>query len=64
MGHQRAIAIGLSVQNHAPCDTFVVMDGDGEDKPEQVPELLEALKESAANSAPVVDWPNDPVRQL
>jgi polyisoprenyl-phosphate glycosyltransferase len=45
MGHQRAIALGLSyVQENAPCDSLVVMDGDGEDKPEDVPRLLDALE--------------------
>lgn len=33
IGHQRAIAIGLCyVNEHAPCDYVIVMDGDGEDK--------------------------------
>jgi glycosyltransferase involved in cell wall biosynthesis len=44
LGHQRAIAIGLTfVHGERPCDTVVVMDGDGEDRPEDVPQLLEAL---------------------
>lgn len=44
MGHQRAIALGLAyVQEHMPCDAVVVMDGDGEDKPEDVPSLLDEL---------------------
>lgn len=42
MGHQRALAIGLMhVYEHMPCEGVVVMDGDGEDKPEDVPKLLE-----------------------
>jgi len=52
VGHQRAIAIGLAyAQEHLPSTFLVVMDGDGEDRPEHVPELLRAL---AASRAPVV----------
>lgn len=45
VGHQRAIAIGLSwagerVQEH---QRVVIMDSDGEDVPETIPPLLEAL---------------------
>jgi glycosyltransferase involved in cell wall biosynthesis len=49
LGHQRAIALGLSyVQEHLPCETVVVMDGDGEDKPQDVPALLNALETTGA----------------
>lgn len=42
VGHQRAICIGLSfVEAHLECETIVVMDGDGEDAPSDVPRLLE-----------------------
>ena len=34
------------IQEQAPCGTVVVMDGDGEDKPEDVPRLLDALEKS------------------
>ncbi len=46
LGHQKAIAIGLSYLNkNAESDLTVVMDVDGEDKPEHLPILLEeALK--------------------
>ena len=41
LGHQRAIAIGLyEVATRAPHATVVVMDGDGEDRPDHVPVLL------------------------
>jgi polyisoprenyl-phosphate glycosyltransferase len=41
LGHQRAIAIGLSyVWEHVPCETIVLMDSDGEDDPADVPRLL------------------------
>lgn len=46
LGHQRAIAIGLTFlhQERSPGDAVVVMDGDGEDRPEDVPLLLEELE--------------------
>jgi hypothetical protein len=41
LGHQRAIAVGLCyVDAHIPCDNVVVMDGDGEDRPEDIHSLL------------------------
>ncbi len=41
LGHQRAIAIGLCyVADHLPTDAVLVMDGDGEDDPADVPRLL------------------------
>jgi polyisoprenyl-phosphate glycosyltransferase len=41
LGHQRAIAIGLSyIWAHIPCETVVLMDSDGEDAPTDVPRLL------------------------
>ena len=45
VGHQRAIAIGLTyVEEHSDADEIVVMDGDGEDSPSDVPRLLNALR--------------------
>jgi hypothetical protein len=45
VGHQRAIAIGLChVRDHYPADAIVVMDGDGEDRPEDVPLLVAELR--------------------
>ena len=42
LGHQKAIAIGLSYLNaNSNDDLFVVMDSDGEDKPEHLPILLD-----------------------
>ena len=42
LGHQRAIAVGLTyIQQKMPCDAVLVMDADGEDKPEDVPRLIE-----------------------
>lgn len=42
LGHQRALAIGLAfAEANRDCSAVVVMDGDGEDRPEDVPRLLE-----------------------
>ena len=44
LGHQRALAVGLSyVQERIPCDAVVVMDSDGEDNPADVPRLVAEL---------------------
>ncbi len=44
LGHQRAIAAGLSyVTAHLACSAVVVMDADGEDAPRDVPQLLAEL---------------------
>jgi hypothetical protein len=41
LGHQRAIAVGLAyVEANESCASLVVMDGDGEDDPKDVPRLL------------------------
>jgi glycosyltransferase involved in cell wall biosynthesis len=46
LGHQRAIAIGLAyVEDCLRPGAVVLMDGDGEDDPADVPRLLERLKE-------------------
>jgi polyisoprenyl-phosphate glycosyltransferase len=43
MGDQRALAVGLvEVLEHFHCDIVIVMDADGEDRPEDVPKLLQA----------------------
>lgn len=47
LGHQRALAVGLSyVQERVPCEAVVVMDADGEDAPADVPRLVAELVES------------------
>jgi len=44
LGHQRAIAIGLAhIETNIVCDAILVMDGDGEDTPAGVLELLHAF---------------------
>jgi len=49
VGHQRAIAIGLShIESGPSCEAVVVMDGDGEDRPEDVPRLLDELQRAGA----------------
>jgi polyisoprenyl-phosphate glycosyltransferase len=46
LGHQRAIAVGLAyIEDCLSTDAVVVMDGDGEDDPADVPRLLERLEE-------------------
>ncbi|MEO6419081.1 MAG: glycosyltransferase, partial [Polyangiaceae bacterium] len=45
LGHQRAIAVGLTyVHEHMKPVAVVVMDGDGEDNPEDIPRLVAKLK--------------------
>jgi glycosyltransferase involved in cell wall biosynthesis len=47
LGHQRAIATGLCyAHDHLQARAVVVMDGDGEDSPEDVPRLLQRLDEN------------------
>lgn len=44
MGHQRALAVGIvHVAATLSADAVVLMDSDGEDRPESVPPLVEAL---------------------
>jgi hypothetical protein len=46
LGHQRAIAIGLAyIEDCLQSRAVVVMDGDGEDDPRDVPRLLDQLEE-------------------
>ena len=41
LGHQRAFAVALSyIDEHVPCDAVIVMDADGEDRPDDLPSLL------------------------
>jgi polyisoprenyl-phosphate glycosyltransferase len=47
LGHQRAIAVGLvHIHKQLPCAAVVVMDGDGEDRPRDVPRLIEEYRRS------------------
>ncbi|MFZ5806406.1 MAG: glycosyltransferase [Verrucomicrobiota bacterium] len=46
LGHQRAIAIGLShIFSHYHCDATIVMDADGQDAPEDVNRLIQCCRE-------------------
>jgi len=46
LGHQRAIAIGLAyLENSEPDRSVIVMDSDGEDRPEDIPKLLSRGRE-------------------
>ena len=45
LGHQRAIAIGLAyIEARLEPEAVVVMDGDGEDDPRDIPRLLDRLR--------------------
>jgi glycosyltransferase involved in cell wall biosynthesis len=47
VGNQRAIALGVAhVQEQGGCEALLIMDGDGEDDPRDVPRLLEAMHEN------------------
>ncbi len=51
VGHQRAIAVGLAfIHDHLPCSAVLVMDGDGEDSPFDVPRLLNQCFDSGLTS--------------
>jgi polyisoprenyl-phosphate glycosyltransferase len=46
LGHQRAIAIGLvHIRQTIPCRAVVVMDADGEDRPEDILALVKAMEQ-------------------
>jgi hypothetical protein len=50
LGHQRALAIGLSyIEANLPCRAVVVMDGDGEDAPADVVKLLDRFEAEGGN---------------
>jgi hypothetical protein len=47
VGHQAAIAVGLAwVEHHLPCEAVVILDGDGEDLPQDIPVLLAKSRET------------------
>jgi hypothetical protein len=51
LGHQRALAVGLSyVEAHLPCRALVVMDGDGEDAPADVVRLLDRFEKEGGQT--------------
>jgi glycosyltransferase involved in cell wall biosynthesis len=51
LGHQRAIAVGLGLVSALNAHQAVlVLDSDGEDRPEDVPRLYAAMRETSANA--------------
>ena len=51
LGHQRAIAVGLVyVYENRPCEAVIVMDADGEDRPEDAGSLLDRFALDGATS--------------
>lgn len=47
LGHQRAIAVGLAhLADQEDFDAVIVMDADGEDKPSDLPRMLEAHRQN------------------
>jgi polyisoprenyl-phosphate glycosyltransferase len=52
LGHQRAISVSLAyMQQHWKGDAVVVMDSDGEDRPEDIPVLVEAMSKAPRPTA-------------
>ena len=52
LGHQRAIAIALAyIREHCKCDGVVVMDADGQDRPEDILGLVAAMRKAARPTA-------------
>jgi len=50
IGHQRALAIGLSyIATQRPCRAVIVLDADGEDLPSDIPRLLAAFEANDAS---------------
>jgi hypothetical protein len=48
VGHQRAIALAAAyVHDHLPCDAMIVMDADGEDRPEDAATLVTHCRASS-----------------
>lgn len=51
VGHQRAICIGFChIVDNVSCNRIIVMDGDGEDDPKDIPKLIEASDKSMEKS--------------
>ena len=47
LGHQRAICVALAyAEEQDDSDAILVMDGDGEDAPEDVPRLIQAMRQA------------------
>ena len=51
LGHQRALAIGIAHAEHrGTCDELIVMDGDGEDDPRDIPRLIARSRSESGRS--------------
>ena len=51
LGHQRAIAVGIAYAEHrGVCDELIVMDGDGEDNPRDIPRLIACSRADGGRS--------------
>lgn len=51
LGHQRALAVGIAhVEHRGSCEELIVMDGDGEDDPRDIPRLIERSRAEAGRS--------------
>ena len=51
LGHQRALAIGIAhVEHRGSCHELIVMDGDGEDDPRDIPRLIERSRSDSGRS--------------
>ena len=51
LGHQRALAIGIAhVEHRGSCEELIVMDGDGEDDPRDIPRLIERSRADSGRS--------------
>jgi polyisoprenyl-phosphate glycosyltransferase len=54
LGHQRALAVGLShIAAKVSCDAVIIMDGDGEDEPTDAVRLIERLRELNRREVPL-----------
>lgn len=52
LGHQRAIVVGLAyIHRCIPCQGVIVMDGDGEDRPEDVFKLIDCAEREQLTKA-------------
>jgi polyisoprenyl-phosphate glycosyltransferase len=56
VGHQRAIAVGLAYEAAQDrCDIIAVMDGDGEDRPEDLSRLIAQVRSTSGASIVVAE---------
>src|SRR3954453_15433857 len=47
LGHQRAIAVALAyIHENIQCEAVIIMDADGEDRPAEIPRLIQSHREA------------------